>query len=227
MSSTLNVLRWNATGKATSLVVICHGVGADGSQIEVFVDALAPDLPGVAFLAPHAPDPFEHFPLGRQWFSLSDRTPAILQAGAARAAPLLDATIDAECARLGLSPGRVILAGFSQGAMMALYTGLRRRPAPLAILAYSGALLDTPELEHALSGRPPILLVHGEADEVVPFARGPEAAAALRRLGLPVQTCWCAGTGHSVDAAGLQAGRDTLQAILATVPEAAGPPLGR
>ena len=188
----------------------------------VFVDAWSPGLPGVAFLAPDAPHPFEFFPVGHQWFSLSDRTPAILQAGAARAAPLLDATIDAECARLGLAPGRVVLAGFSQGAMMALYTGLRRRPAPLAILAYSGALLDTPELEHALSGRPPILLVHGESDDVVPFARGPEAAVVLRRLGLPVQTCWCAGTGHSVDAAGLQAGREALRAVLATAPDAPG-----
>ena len=114
MSSMLNLLRWNASGKATTLVVICHGVGADAAQMEIFVDAWAPSLPNVAFAAPDAPEPFEHYPVGHQWFSLSDRTPATLQAGAARASPLLDATIDAECTRLGLATGRVVLARLSR-----------------------------------------------------------------------------------------------------------------
>ncbi len=133
----------------------------------------------------------------------------------ARAAPLLDAIVDAECARLGLPAARVALAGFSQGAMMVLHAGLRRRPPPGAILAYAGALLDTPDLARDLSGKPPVLLVHGEADDVVPFARGPAAAESLRRLGVPVETCWCPGTGHYVDEMGLQAGAAALQRLQA------------
>ena len=215
----LNVLRWGERNKPGLLVVMCHGVGAEASQMEVFVDAWAPSLPGAAFLAPDAPEPYDHDPASHQWFSLADRTPAVLEAGARRAAPLLDAAVDAECARLTLPPSRVALVGFSQGAMMVLHAGLRRRPPPGAILAYSGALLDTPELSGSLSGRPPVLLVHGEADDVVPFARGPEAAESLRRLGIPVEPCWCKGTGHYVDDTGLRAG---LAALLRLDPAAAG-----
>lgn len=210
----LNVRRWNARDKPALLVVMCHGVGADGSQMELFVHAGAPALPTAAFLAPDGPDPCDYAPDGRQWFSLRDRTPATLGAGAARAAPLLDAAVDAECARLGLPPTRVILAGFSQGAMMVLHAGLRRRPPPLAILAASGALLDTPELAAELSGHPPVFLLHGESDNVVPFDRGPAAAAALRRLQVPVETCWRPGTGHYVDGIGLTAATLFMRGIV-------------
>jgi phospholipase/carboxylesterase len=214
----LNVLRWGETDKAGLLVAMCHGVGADASQMQVFVDAWAPSLPRTAFLAPDAPEPFDYDPSSHQWFSLADRTPAVLDAGARRAAPLLDAAVDAECARLGLSPDRVAMVGFSQGAMMVLHAGLRRRPAPGAILAYSGALLDRPELGRLLSGKPPVLLVHGEADDVVPFARGREAAESLQRLGVPVETCWCSGVGHYVDDTGLRAGLAALQRLDSAAP---------
>ena len=199
----LNVRRWSAKDKPGLLIVMCHGVGADGSQMGLFVDACAPTLPGAAFLAPDGPDPFDGGGPGRQWFSLRDRTPAVLDAGAARAAPLLDAAIKAECAWLGLTEQQVVLAGFSQGAMMVLHAGLRRVPPPLAILACSGALLDTPGLAAGLSGRPPVLLVHGESDNVVPFGHGLAAAAALRRLGVPVETCWRPGVEHYIDDIGL------------------------
>lgn len=202
----LNVLRWGEQNNPGFLVVMCHGVGAEASQMHVFVDAWSPALPGAAFLAPDAPEPFDQASDGHQWFSLRDRTPAAMDAGARRAAPLLDDTITAECARLELAPDRVAMVGFSQGAMMVLHAGLRRRVAPAAIVAYSGALLDTPDLAASLVGHPPVLLVHGESDDVVPFARGPAAADALRRLGIPVQTCWCPDTGHFIDDKGLQAG---------------------
>ena len=209
----LNVRRWNAASKADCLVVGCHGVDADGGQMEGMVRAWAPALPGAAFLAPDGPEPFDGGSGRRQWFSLRDRTPAVLDAGAARAAPLLEAAIAAECARLDIARDRVVLAGFSQGAMMVLHAGLRR-PGTAAILAYSGALLDSPTLPQSLAGRPPVLLVHGESDCVVPFARGPEAAAALVRLGVPVSTCWRPGLEHSVDAVGLEAGVALLARVL-------------
>ena len=214
----LNVLRWGEQARPRALVVLCHGVGAEAAQMEVFVDAWQDALPGVAFLAPDGPEPFDQYPEGHQWFSLKDRTPSVLAAGARRASPVLEAAVDAECARLGVAAGRVVLAGFSQGAMMVLHAGLRRTPPPAAILAYSGALLAGPSLEAELVGHPPVLLVHGRDDEVVPFTRGPEASVALAGLGVPVQTCWCAGTGHWIDAAGLAAGLAFLRGVLGPAP---------
>lgn len=215
----LNVLRWGNQKNPDCLIVMCHGVGADASQMALGPEAWGLALPGAAFLAPDAPDPFEWGGPGHQWFSLRDRTPAVLDAGARRAAPKLDATIDAECARHNLPLARVAMAGFSQGAMMVLQAGLRRPTPPAAILAYSGALLETPALASEVQGHPPVLLVHGESDEVVPFAQGPAAQATLQRLGIPVQTCWCPGTAHSIDDKGLSAGLAFLRLTL--------PPAGR
>ncbi len=202
-----------ARGAARLLVVLCHGVGADGQDLIGLAGPWAEALPDLAFLAPDAPEPCDMAPFGRQWFSLQDRTPAVLEAGARRAAPLLLAAVDAELARLTLPPGAVALMGFSQGAMMVLHAGLRRPVPPAAILAYSGALLDSPALDAEMTGRPPVLLVHGEDDEVVPFARGPAAEAALRRRGIAVTTSWRKGVGHWVDEGGLQAGVAMLREL--------------
>lgn len=207
----LNVLRREAaSGAPRLLVVLCHGVGADAQDLIGLAEPWAAGLPELAFMAVDAPEPYDMAPYGRQWFSLQDRTPSVLDAGARRATPPLMATVDAELSRLGLAAGDLVLMGFSQGAMMVLHAGLRRAVPPAAILAYSGALLDSPALDTEITGRPPVLLVHGEDDEVVPFARGPAAAEALRRRHVPVTTVWRKGVGHWVDEGGLQAGVDLL-----------------
>lgn len=216
MEQQLSVLRREAaSGAARLLVVLCHGVGANGQDLIGLAEPWAAVLPDVAFIAPDAPEPCDMAPFGRQWFSLQDRTPSVLEAGARRATPLLLATVEAELARLGLPAGAVALMGFSQGAMMVLHAGLRRPVPPAAILAYSGALLDSPALDAEITGKPPVLLVHGEADEVVPFARGPAAEAALRRRGITVTTSWRKGVGHWVDEGGLQAGAAMLAGLAA------------
>lgn len=202
-----------ASGAARLVVVLCHGVGADGQDLIGLAGPWAAVLPDVAFLAPDAPEPCDMAPFGRQWFSLQDRTPSVLEAGARRAAPRLLATVETELTRLGLPPGAVALMGFSQGAMMVLHAGLRRPVPPAAILAYSGALLDSPALDTEMTGKPPVLLVHGKADEVVPFTRGLAAAEALRRRGVAVTTSWREGVGHWVDEGGLQAGAAMLKAL--------------
>lgn len=207
----LNVLRRDAaSGVARLLVVLCHGVAADAQDLIGLAEPWAAASPDLAFVAVDAPEPCDMAPFGRQWFSLQDRTPSVLEAGARRATPALMATADAELARLGLAAGRIVLMGFSQGAMMVLHAGLRRKVPPAAILSYSGAMLDSPALDAEITGRPPVLLVHGEADEVVPFARGPAAAEALRRRNVPVTTAWRPGVGHWVDDGGLQAGAALL-----------------
>lgn len=210
-----------AQGPAQQLVVLCHGVGADGYDLIDLATTWRAALPHAAFIAPHAPDPYDAAPYdaaphGRQWFSLADRTPAVLYAGAQRTAPLLDATIDAELARLGLGAADVAMMGFSQGAMMVLHAGLRRHPVPRGLLAYSGALLYTPALQQECVGHPPALLVHGEADPVVPFDRALLTESALVQLGIPHQVLWRPELEHAIDDAGLSAGALFLQRIFAT-----------
>lgn len=210
-------VQWGPASKGTvrQLIVLCHGVGADGRDLIDLAPTWSRALPDALFVAPDAPAPYDQADMGRQWFSLQDRTPAAMDQGARHAAPVLLAYIDAELARAGLPPDAVAIMGFSQGAMMALHAGLRRRPPPRGILAYSGALMDGPGLAAECNGHPPVLLVHGEADEVVPFARAGAAESALARLGMPVQTLWCPGLGHGIDEAGLSTGALFLQRIFA------------
>jgi phospholipase/carboxylesterase len=186
-------------GPAKQLVIICHGVGADGADLISLAPFIAPELPDAYFIAPNGPEPFDMFPTGRQWFSLKSLAPAELSAGIRRAQAALDAFIDAELTRLNLPPDAYALAGFSQGAMTALFTGLRRKTAPRAIIAVAGALIDPASLAAELTHRPPVLIAHGEADSVVPASRSRDAAAALNALGVPVQTHFSLGLDHSFD----------------------------
>lgn len=202
-------------GAPRQLVVLCHGLGADGHDLIDLAPFWGRTLPGAAFAAPDAPEGCDMSPYGRQWFSVADRTPARLAAGAELARAALDRFIDAELARRGLPPDAYALMGFSQGAMMALHTGLRRAVPPRAILAFSGALLAPERLGEA-TARPPVLLVHGEDDEVVPIARSRAAQAALEAGGHNVSALWCPRLGHGIDDGGLSTGALFLQRAFAT-----------
>jgi phospholipase/carboxylesterase len=149
--------------------------------------------------------------MGRQWWSVVDRSPPVVEAGARRAATFLNPFLDAELARLGLPADAYALMGFSQGAMTVLFTGLRRATAPRAILAFSGALIAPDSLPAELTHRQPVLLVHGEADEVVPVERSHDAEAALRAAGVPVEAAYIPRLGHGIDETGLAMGALTLQ----------------
>ena len=167
---TLSGPQWGpaAGGPPASLIVLLHGVGADGHDLIELAPLLAPLLPQTLFIAPDAPEPCDLAPFGRQWFSLADRRPEALLAGVARAAPVLDAYLDGLLAQYGLTADRLALLGFSQGTMLALHAA-PRRPAPLAaVLGYSGALIDDGRLAAEHRSAPPVLLIHGDADEVIP-----------------------------------------------------------
>jgi phospholipase/carboxylesterase len=193
-------------------VVLLHGVGARGDDLLPFAPALGGVLPEALFLAPDAPEPYDGAPFGRQWFSLEDRRPAVLLPAIRTAAPLLERRIAFWLERLGLDFGALVLLGFSQGAMMALHTGLRLPRPPAAILAYAGALLDPEGLERELVRTPPpVLLVHGEADPVVPAEASRRAELQLRQLGVPVETLFEPGVDHTISPEGMMAGAAFLR----------------
>ncbi|HXZ01107.1 MAG TPA: prolyl oligopeptidase family serine peptidase [Stellaceae bacterium] len=198
-------------GKPRQLVVLLHGLGADGNDLIGLAPAWAPLLPDAAFLSPHAPYPCDMAPFGRQWFSLQDLSPAAILAGVRAAAPMLDAFIDQSLAALGLADRALALVGFSQGTMMSLYVGLRRAQPCAGILGYSGALVGADRLAQEIRARPPVLLVHGDADEVVPPQALPAAKAALAAAGVAVEAVTCPGLGHGIDQAGLTRGGDFLR----------------
>lgn len=192
-----------SSGKAKALVVLLHGLGSDGDDLIELARPFARVLPDAAFAAPNAPEPCDMAPMGYQWFSVQDRDPHRIARGADAASGPLAGFIEAELGehRLGLS--RLALVGFSQGTMMALHLGLRLSPAPAAIVGFSGALLAPERLWAEKRAAPPVLLIHGTADEIVPVERMAAAEAGLRAAGIPVQTLTRPGLPHGIDEAGV------------------------
>ena len=189
------------TGRATELVVLLHGYGADGDDLIGLASHWQQLLPGAAFVAPHAPTRVPGAPSGFQWFPISRIDPHETQNGVAMAAPGVTQFLDDELARLNLASDRLALAGFSQGAMLALHLGLNRAVAPAAIVGFSGLLASPPP---ANGHKPPILLTHGGADQVIPVSALFAAASALGAAGLPLQWHMAPDMGHGIDPEGLE-----------------------
>lgn len=201
-------------GPARSAVLLLHGYGADGNDLIGLAAEWAPALPETLFLSPHAPFPCEASPFGRQWFGFQNQRPELIAVEVATAARIIDHAIDALLEELSLEPGRLVLAGFSQGAMMALHVGLRRERPVAGILGYSGLLMGAELLKAELRSKPPVLLIHGDSDTVVPPSSLPEAEAALTRLGVPVEINLRPGLAHGIDPHGLAQGRAFLERVL-------------
>ena len=159
---------------ARQLVVFVHGYGADGNDLIEIGRAWQVFLPNAAFVSPHAPRPCGQAPMGREWFPLTFRNPTERWDGCHMAAPMLETFLDAELARHRLPPSALALVGFSQGTMMSLHVGLRRAVPPAAIVGYSGMLIlegdtDLEGYQPQIRARPPILLVHGDSDDLIPM----------------------------------------------------------
>jgi phospholipase/carboxylesterase len=200
---------------AKQLVVFLHGYGADGNDLIDIGRAWQNLLPDTAFVSPHAPRPCGQTPTGREWFPLTFRDPGERWAGVTMAAPALDAFLDAELARLNLPPSALALVGFSQGTMMALQVGFRRQVSPAAIVGYSGMLalpedIDPQRFAAEIRSRPPVLLVHGDQDPLIPVQALFQAAQGLASLGVPVEWHISAGIGHGIDQEGLRQGGEFL-----------------
>ncbi len=187
-----------ARGPATHLVVLVHGYGADGQDLLGLANHWQGILPTVAFAAPNAPTRVPGSS-GYQWFPISRIDPHEMQKGVEVAGPQLDEYLDGELARLGLPPENLALAGFSQGTMLSLHVGLRRKVRPAAIVGFSGLLAGLPPAGEM----PPVLLTHGDSDQVIPPQAMFLAAAQLGAAGARVQWHLANGMGHGIDPEGL------------------------
>ena len=204
-----------ASGQTRKLVVLLHGYGADGEDLIGLTPYLARAMPDAAFVAPHAPEPCEGAPMGRQWWAIRSFNAEERLRGALRAAPLLDRFLDDELQRLRLAPADLALVGFSQGTMMALHVGLRRERAVAAIVGFSGALVAPETLAQEARSKPPILLVHGDMDDLLPIDSLFEAAQGLAAAGIPAQWHISQGVGHSIGQDGMELAADFLARALA------------
>jgi phospholipase/carboxylesterase len=201
-------------GRPSRLVILLHGLGADGNDLIGLAPYWASLLPTAEFLSPNAPFPCDMAPYGYQWFSAQDRSPAAVLAGVRAAAPILQAFIDDALAERGLDAGDLALVGFSQGTMMSLYVGLRRSEPVAGIVGFSGRLIAPELLADELRAWPRTLLVHGTDDPLVPYESLGAAEAALKDAGVPVETLICNGIGHSIDENGLRRGGSFLKDAL-------------
>ncbi|MCC6001157.1 MAG: dienelactone hydrolase family protein [Pararhodobacter sp.] len=195
-----------AKGTATSAVIFVHGYGADGADLLGLADPLAPHLPQTAFFSPNAPERCTNNPMGFQWFPipwLDGSSEEAARAGMAAAIDDLNGFVDQVLSDEGLAPEALALVGFSQGTMMSLHIAPRRAAPLAAVVGFSGRLLNPEALEAETISRPPVLLIHGDADEMVPVQSLPDAADALVKAGFETYAHVSKGVGHGIAPDGL------------------------
>jgi phospholipase/carboxylesterase len=190
-----------AKGQAKSLLVFLHGYGANGADLLGLADVMGPHLPGVAFVAPDAPEPCRGGGFGFQWFPvpwIDGSAQGEADAGLEASTADLQSFLDARLAEEGLTADRLMLVGFSQGSMMSMHVAPRRDAEVAGIVAISGRLLRPERLAAEARVKPPVLLMHGDQDPVVPFSDMAKAGDALVAAGVPTYGHVMKGTGHGI-----------------------------
>jgi phospholipase/carboxylesterase len=193
-------------GQARSIVVFVHGYGADGADLLGLSQPLAPHLPGTAFYAPNAPESCTGNPFGFQWFPipwLDGSSEQAARDGLEAASADFNAFLDQIMTAEGVGPEALALVGFSQGTMISLHVAPRRAVPFAGVVGFSGRLLEAERLDAETTARPPVLLVHGDADEVVPISSLSDAADALDAAGFEVYAHVSKGTAHGIAHDGL------------------------
>jgi phospholipase/carboxylesterase len=197
------------------MVMLLHGFGADGRDLIELAPAFADILPDAVFICPDAPQRCEMSPLGFQWFSLQNWSGEMMLAGVKAAFPPLDSFITEQLKKYDLTDDKLVLGGFSQGCMMSLYAALRRDKQIAGVLGYSGGLVWEADMNAATLPKPPIHLVHGDADTVVPLAFYIDAKERLESAGFTVSGGVVRGLPHSIDDQGIAGGREFLRRVFA------------
>ena len=195
-----------ASGETGSVVILLHGYGADAGDLLGLADPLAPHMPDTVFIAPDAPERCVNNPFGYQWFPipwLDGSSEEAAAASQAISAAKLDAFIDRVLEDEGISPSQLILFGFSQGTMMSLHVAPRRAEPVAGVVGFSGRLLSPERLAEEALCKPPVLLVHGDADDIVPVASMTEAGDVLSRAGFETYAHVMPGTAHGIAPDGL------------------------
>jgi len=194
------------SGTTKSVVVFLHGYGADGADLLGLADPLGEHLPDTTFLSPNAPEICGTNPGGYQWFPIpwiDGSSEEEAERGMAQAVGDLNGFLDGVLADEGINHAQLVLFGFSQGTMMSLHVA-PRRPEPVAgVVGFSGRLLQPESLVDEVTARPPVLLVHGDQDDVVPVQSLPDAGNALTEAGFEVYAHVMKGTGHGIAPDGL------------------------
>ncbi|HUS53028.1 MAG TPA: dienelactone hydrolase family protein [Thermohalobaculum sp.] len=210
------------SGKTKSLVILLHGYGADGNDLFGLNGPLAQHLPDTAFRSPDAPEKCRVNPMGRQWFSISwldGSTESEMAAGFCRSADILHRYITEAMAEEGVGPAQTALVGFSQGTMMSLHVAPRRAEPLAGVVGFSGRLHANENLKNEALSKPPILLIHGDQDEMIPVAALGAAETGLADAGFKVRTHISRGTGHGIAPDGLGLALGFLSEHLATKSE--------
>ena len=203
-------------GTPEQLVLLLHGVGADGNDLIGLAPYFQKVLPKALFVSPDAPFSYDMAPFGRQWFSLQERTPEAFDAGTKLAAPILNDFIDGLLKEHNIDEKHTALIGFSQGTMMSLHVGPRREKQLAGILGYSGALANPRMLIDEIKSRPPVRLIHGDSDEVLPVSILSTAVQGLEAANLPVISHIRPGLGHGIDEEGIRLGVEFLESIFSS-----------
>ena len=219
MARNLNFDRKPAqSGQAKSLVIFLHGYGANGADLLGLADVLAPYLPDTSFAAPDAPDRVPGAPFGFQWFPIpryDGSSQAEMHAGLLQAADDLTAFLHARAADEALPLASCAFVGFSQGAMMALHVAPRLDQTMAAVVSISGMLMLPESLDAEALSKPPVMLIHGDQDEVVDFENLDRAGNALTSAGFSTYAHVMKGMGHGISQDGLQVTLDFLSTCLA------------
>ena len=199
------------TQTLSSIVILLHGYGADGENLISLAAELSKAFPDTHFFSPNGILPFENAPFGYQWFGLNDRSEQSMLKGLNNAAPYINQFIDYQLQKFNLSDENLALIGFSQGAMLALHTALRRTKKIGAVISFAGMLVAPQLLQTELKSKPPVSFIHGALDDVIPLPAMQMALAALEYAHIPVETIIEPMLGHSIGTVGLEFARKALK----------------
>lgn len=205
------------SGVADSLVIFLHGYGADGADLLGLADPLSAHLPHTLFMAPDAPNACSMNPAGREWSPIpwiDGSSEETAKQGFAASVATLHTWLTEMAEKTGIAPARTVLVGFSQGTMMSLHVAPRHGAQFAGVVGFSGRLLDADKLATEAVQKPPVLLIHGDADDVVPFADMATAEDGLRAAGFAVETMTAQGVGHGISPEGLGQALRFIKSVL-------------